>query len=167
MNITFDITKSHALNLGQQYDHNLTTVTFTGFVPEDAEHTVYLKFEGLGLYPLLNMGFTVSQSFTLESGVFKGQLLEIDSEETLIQNSRVFDMMVKPSLDENTEIVEETPSLDLWFDEMSELYNTVSTKLANGDFNGESAYEIAVDYGYKRSGGNPSWGERKQRKDLF
>lgn len=162
MNIVFDITKAHALNLGQQYDHNLTTVTFTGFVPEDTEHTIYLKFEGLGLYPLLDMTFVVSQAFTLKSGVFKGQLLEVAADETLIQNSKIFDIMVKPSLDENTEIVEDTPDMDLWFSEMSELYETVQHKLDSGEFNGKSAYDIAVEYGYV--GTEEEWIEWVQNK---
>lgn len=149
MNITFDITKSHALNLGQQYDHNLTTVTFVGFVPEDVEHAIYLKVDGVGLYPLLDFEFVVSQVFTLKAGVIKGQLLEVASDGTLIKNSKVFDMMVKPSLNEDVEIVDPDLDIDLYYDKLSELYQTVSNKLESGEFNGKSAYEIAVEHGYE------------------
>ena len=132
MNVTYDIHDSHALNLGHQYDHNVTQVTFTGFTPVDDTNTIYLKFEGLGLYPLSQMSFEVSQSFTMVSGTFRGQLFEIASDGTLVQNSNVFKIMVKPSIDEYTEIVNNDPSLDLWFTEMSDLYNRVLDKYENG-----------------------------------
>lgn len=160
MDITYNINQPHALNLGQQYDHNLLSVTFTGFVPKDENNTVYLKYEGLGLYPLFNMGFTVSQAFTLKDGVFKGQLVEVNSNDTLVQNSTLFNMMVKPSIDEQQEIVSDGSNLDLWFTEMSELYNTVSTQLANGDLVGDSAYDIAVKHGYV--GTEQEWNDANQ-----
>ena len=125
MDITYDISNPRALNLGHQYDHNVSTVTFTGFTPVDDSNTVYLKFEGLGLYPLSDMAFPVSQSFTLRDGLFKGQLFELASDGTLVQNSDIFKMLIKPSINEEDEIVAEDASISLWFDEMSDLYNKV------------------------------------------
>lgn len=125
MNVTYDITKPHALNLGYQYDHKVLSVTFEGFVPSDPNNTVYLKFDGLGLYPLSDMTFEVSQIFTQRDGTFKGQLFEVKDDDTLIQNSKVFNMMVKPSVHECREIIQDDVDLDLWFTKMSELYNEI------------------------------------------
>lgn len=132
MDITYNINNPRALNLGYQYDHNVKTVTFTGFTPVDDTNTIYLKYEGLGLYPLYDMSFVVSQSFTLKDGTFKGQLFEVASDNTLVQNSDTFNMMVKPSISEDTEIVPEDASLSLWFTEMSDLYNTVLNAYESG-----------------------------------
>lgn len=149
MEVIFNINSHHALNLGHQYDHNATHVTFEGFTPIDINNAVYLKFDGLGLIPLLDMGFIVSSNFVIESGVFKGQLVEISADNELIQHSAPFNMMVKPSLYASTEIYEEDPQMQLWFTAMSELYQTVERKLENGEFEGLSAYELAVLHGYE------------------
>lgn len=132
MDIVYNINNPRALNLGQQYDHNVRTVTFTGFTPVDEANTVYLKFEDVGLYPLMDMSFQVSQSFTLRAGTFKGQLFELASDGTLVQNSVVFKVMVKPSLADDNEIVENDPSITLWFTEMSELYQNVLEAYESG-----------------------------------
>ena len=132
MNVIYNINNPRSLNLGHQYDHNVKTVTFTGFTPVSDTNTVYLKFEGVGLYPLSNMSFQVSQSFTLKDGVFEGQLFELADDNSLVQNSDKFKMMVKPSLAEDNEIVESDPSISLWFTEMSTLYNQVLDMYENG-----------------------------------
>ena len=125
MNVVYDITQPHALNLGHQFDHKVLSVTFDGFVPIDPNNTIYLKFGGLGLYPLLDMTFEVSEAFTSQAGTFKGQLVEVKDDNSLVQNSKVFNMMVKPSLYESCEIVSGDADLDLWFTQMSELYEQV------------------------------------------
>lgn len=149
MEVIFNINSHHALNLGHQYDHNATHVTFEGFTPIDINNAVYLKFDGLGLIPLLDMGFIVSSNYVIESGVFKGQLVEVSTDNELIQHSAPFNMMVKPSLYASNEIYEEDPQMELWFTAMSELYQTVEHKLENGEFEGLSAYELAVLHGYE------------------
>ncbi len=55
MDVTYNINNPRALNLGHQYDHNVRKVTFTGFTPVNDTNTIYLKFEGIGLYPLQNL----------------------------------------------------------------------------------------------------------------
>ena len=132
MDVIYNINNPRALNLGQQYDHNARTVTFTGFTPVDNSNTIYLKFEGLGLYPLCNMAFQVTQAFTLKDGTFQGQLLELASDGSLVQNSNTFKMMVKPSVDEEEEIVQNDSTISLWFNDMTDLYNDVLGVYENG-----------------------------------
>lgn len=146
MNVTYDINSPRSLNLGQQYDHNVRTVTFTGFTPVDTTNTIYLKYEGLGLYPLADMTFQVSQIFTSKEGMFNGQLYELASDNTLVQNSKIFKMMVKPSLTEEAELVVNDPSIDLWFNEMSDLYNEVLEAYEGGMLVNPENIERALGY---------------------
>lgn len=146
MDIIYNINNPRALNLGQQYDHNVRTVTFTGFTPVDDSNTIYLKFEGLGLYPLSNMAFAVSQSFTLKDGTFQGQLFELASDGSLVQNSNTFKMMIKPSLAEDSEIIVNDESISLWFTEMSDLYNEVLEAYEGGMLVNAENIERALGY---------------------
>lgn len=144
----YSVVKLGILNLGHQFDHKATKIQFIDFNKMRDDSTVYLKVDGLGMYPLFELSFEVSQAFTLKEGKLLGQLLEISPDNELLQNSNVFTMIVRESLDENTEIVEETPELDLWFTEMSALYQEVQRKLDAGEFKGdpgEDGFSPTVD----------------------
>lgn len=125
--VTYDVGSGSPLTLGNQYDHNAVKITFEGFNPVSSSNTVYFKFQGIGIYPLLNMTLTVQQAFTKRCGISWGQLAEIASNGSVIQNSDRFKVIVNDSVDEAVEIISDDADVDLWFTQMNELYNKVKS----------------------------------------
>lgn len=147
-------TKDSIVYLGHQYDHNTITFQFTDYEKEIPENAVYLKIEELKImYPLTDdLRFTVTNILTERAGYMKAQLYEVKSDGSFVKGSDIFELFVAKSVDEG-EIKEVTDTqLNLIYAQMHELYIDLLEKKDNGFFNGrngESAYEIAVKYGFE------------------
>lgn len=137
--IKFTPTQGAVLTLGHQFDHKARKIAFGGY-RHSPENIVYLKLEidtDKYLIPLSDNELLVTQPMTNKVGRFKGQLVEMDSDNNLISNSCVFACVVRESIKAEDQYEIHDPSLDLWTEKVKRLYDEVAFKLENGEFKGE------------------------------
>ena len=134
--------------IGYQRDHNVKTLSFTGC----EEGVSYILL--IGLPPevvgidLVNNQWVITNTYTQYAGTFAAQVRKYVGGQW-IAHSPVFFLRIYDSLGNGGKIEDVPPNFETKFEEMSKIISTVSKKLANGEFNGKSAYQIAVANGFK------------------
>ena len=127
----FDACGSGSLNLGMQYDHNATEITFTGFQKLKADSTIYIIMEKPveAMVPLTDdFKFVVQQYCTEEVGSFRAQLVEYRIEDgttdvmELVHASPRFYCTVAQSLEPQDPPEVTDPTLDLVYAQMHQAY---------------------------------------------
>ena len=134
------------INIGYQYDHNATKIIFDGL----EEDNYYLKLQDRQTYqafPIPNLEWIVTSTYTQQT-LLTGQIFrKVDDE--LIAHTPVFKMNLKSSLPQSEKIKETVPpAFQTAYDEMVETTEDIKTQLENGELNGKSAYQIALDNGF-------------------
>ena len=148
----FDVRKSGVLVLGQQYDHKILKVKFTGL---NYDRETYLKVvtdkaAEPEVIRLENHELVVGQPLTQKYGKFKAQLFCTNEAEEEVQNSRVFEVQIYESLGDG-EVIDYPipPEFQSKYDEMVKIIEEVQQMIDSGDFEGDSAYEVAVQNGFE------------------
>lgn len=130
-----------ALEVGQQYDHNATKVTFSGYDVEDASNTVYLMIDTLDIAIPLDdsLSFVVQSNITRDVTTYYVQLREFHmngDKAELVKSSNMFKMRVSDSIDNEVREVTD-PSLDLIYAQMHQMYITIKNAYENHEFDGK------------------------------
>lgn len=143
MNITYNINDGHRLAIGYESDHNANTLTFEGFERTSPENAVYLKVDDPinKIIPLTDeYSVEVSRLLTSSAYTANGQLIELhenEGEYDFIRNSRVFKILVRDSVDNDTLDEVTDPQLDLAYQMLYQEYVTIKTAYDNGELKGE------------------------------
>lgn len=140
----FNVQETSTLLLGQQYDHNVTAVLFTGLLYPDRNS--YLKvYDGkkTELIPLSMNLLKVGRPLTDKAGDFPGQIVTLDEDGEEIKNSRVFRMRLRQSLGEG-ELIEYPvpPNFETKYNEMVKFIRDVEEKIEAVDISREESTNI-------------------------
>lgn len=165
---TSDVSK---IILGNKYENNDDTITFS--FPADFENfNHYLigiikknNITNTIILPIINKQFIISSSITYIPGnwslyvMCREHALDLDqspvdisaqTDERVFISDKILGIVNDNEIEEtNIENVPLDHNLQIALDQFLELKHEVEQKLQNGDFNGKSAYEIAVENGFE------------------
>lgn len=132
----FNVQKINTLFLGQQYDHAVMGVLFTGLLyPERESYLKVYSDKKTELIPLTGNLLTVGRPLTDEPGTMLGQIITLDGGEKEIKNSRIFIMQILPSLGKG-ELADYPvpPNFETKYKEMEKVIQSAQEKMEDGAF---------------------------------
>lgn len=149
--ITIDLNNvnpNQIYDLGYQYDHRTTKITFTNTEPGVAYKLLIDLKPQPCLISIVDNIWLISNTYTQEAGSFVAQIRKmVDGE--WIAHTPLFQVIINDSVDMVEPLEEIPPRFEDRFNEMFNIINECERKLKNGEFNGKSAYQIAVSNGFK------------------
>lgn len=144
----FNPYKDKKLNIGFIDDHNVIKVIFDDLTGDNW----YLRLQQFKTYqdfPLPNKSWIITQTYTNFSPLTI-QLIKKDIVLDIIEHTPVFTFSLNQSIPASNEIKETVhPVFKSAYDKIIDTTNEIDRKLQNGEFNGKSAYQIAVENGFK------------------
>lgn len=147
------------IKISNQYENKTRKLTFdTSELPEGFKYLVVSNKNNSVAYFLNDSTFSIESALTWESGLYYGNIVisnkevvdKLESTNTLFI-SDTFEMYVEAN-NINAQALSEQPlpiELKLVYDDLLNLKKEIEDKIANGEFNGKSAYEVAVKNGFQ------------------
>lgn len=144
--IEVDVGKTRLFSIGQQYNSNALVIHFVN-LPNQKNKYIYYKIDDIEKEtPLVSDLFIVSRPLMLHSGEVKAQIITRDENNSIIELTKNFTMLIQPSNysgigeDENypddPNIKNYYVKIDGKIQSMDELIDLVQSKLDNGEFVG-------------------------------
>lgn len=137
--IDYKIGSSEICTIGQQFDHNINEIVFSGFTPVDETHPIYLAYGGRDphMIPVADMTVPVVQRMTRFPGRVLCQLVELSTDGTIEQYSPQFRLQVLSSkkVDPDRELID--PRFDMLYSRFNELYLQLIMMRDDGSFKGD------------------------------
>ena len=165
-------------NVSNQYENKTDSIEFDLDVPNGNKY-LFVEIDGKTVpYPLLNP-FPITSDLSWTAGGHRACVVvsnveikdTINKEDTLFISDE-FMLVVAKNFINPADVSQGTlpEPLKIVYDDLMSLKKELENKLSNGDFNGDSAYEVAVKNGYK--GTEKEWiaslkGEKGDKGDPY
>lgn len=165
-------------NVSNQYENKTDSIEFDLDVPNGNKY-LFVEIDGKTVpYPLINP-FPITSDLSWTAGGHRACVVvsnveikdTINKEDTLFISDEFMLVVAKNFINPNDVSGGTLPEpLKIVYDDLMSLKKELENKLSNGDFNGDSAYEVAVKNGYK--GTEKEWvaslkGEKGDKGDPY
>ena len=144
-------------NVSNQYENKTDSIEFDLDVPNGNKY-LFVEIDGKTVpYPLINP-FPITSGLSWMAGGHRACVVvsnveikdTINKEDTLFISDEFMLVVAKNFINPNDVSQDALPEpLKIVYDDLMSLKKELENKLSNGDFNGDSAYEVAVKNGYK------------------
>lgn len=144
-------------NVSNQYENKTDSIEFDLDVPNGNKY-LFVEIDGKTVpYPLINP-FPITSDLSWTAGGHRACVVvsnveikdTINKEDTLFISDEFMLVVAKNFINPNDVSQDALPEpLKIVYDDLMSLKKELENKLSNGDFNGDSAYEVAVKNGYK------------------